>query len=114
MWFLDFYLLFSPDENQHLKDLEAVFQLLEQAGLRMKIEKCSFFDTRMELLGFEVTSRGVGPMQDKLNTIKHMVVSHDKKAIKSFLGLVRYYTRFVPNLAKLAVPLQNLLKKTSR
>ena len=79
----------------------------------MKIEKCSFFDSRMELLGFVVTSRGVGPMQGKLNTIKDMVVSHDKKTIKSFLGLVRYYTRFVTNLAELAVPLQNLLKKTS-
>ena len=42
--YLDDIAIFSPDENQHLKDLEAVFQLLQQAGLRMKIEKCSFFD----------------------------------------------------------------------
>ena len=40
-----------------------------------------------------------------------MKVGHDKSAIKSFLGLVRYYQRFVPNLAELAVPLQELLKK---
>ena len=36
-----------------------------------------------------------------------------KTAIKSFLGLVRYYARFVPNLSELAMPLQNLLKKNS-
>jgi len=44
----------------------------------------------MELLGFEVTSRVIGPQQDKLNTIRDMVVGHAKSAIKSFLGLVRY------------------------
>ena len=91
-----------------------MFELLQKAGLRMKIEKCSFFSTKMELLGFEVTSRGIGPQQDKLNTIRDMVVGHDKSAIKSFLLLVRYYQRFVPNLAQLARGCQfvrNLLAK---
>ena len=111
--YLDDIAIFSPDENQHLQDLQAVFQLLDKAGLRMKIEKCFFFSNKMELLGFEITDRGVSPMRDKLNTIKDMVVSHDKTAIKSFLGLVRYYARFVPNLSELAMPLQDLLKKNS-
>ena len=109
--YLDDIAIYSPDENQHLQDIQQVFELLQKAGLRMKIEKGSFFSNKMELLGFEVTSRGIGPQQEKLNTIRDMVVGHDKSVIKSFLGLVRYYQRFVPNLSELEVPLQDLLKK---
>ena len=52
-------------------------------------------------------------MRDKLNTIRDMIVSHDKTAMKFFLGLVQCYASSVSNLSELAVPLQKLLKNSS-
>ena len=52
-------------------------------------------------------------MRDKLNTIRHMIVSHDKTAMKFFLGLVQCYASSFSNLSELAVPLQKLLKNSS-
>ena len=71
---MDDIAIYSPNEEQHLKDLEDVFQQLHKAGLRMKVEKCSFFSTNMELIGFEIAQKGVGPMQSMLQTIKDMIV----------------------------------------
>ena len=79
----------------------------------MKVEKCEFFSKNMELLGFEIIQQGVGPMTSKLQRIKEMKVLPTKTSIKSFLGLVRYYQRFVPCLAEKAVPFQAMLKKDS-
>ena len=112
--YLDNIAIYSPNENQHLKDIEEIFNLLRAAGLRMKVEKCSFFSKEMELLGFEITPRGVGPQQSKLKTIEQMKVLPTKTSIKSFLGLVRYYQRFVPCLSEKAVPLQDMLKNESK
>ena len=67
----------------------------------------------MELLGFEINQKGVGPMKSKLITIREMKVLPTKTSIKSFLGLVRYYQRFVPCLLEKAIPLQDMLKKES-
>ena len=111
--YLDDIAIYSPTEEQHLQDLKDVFDLLDAAGLRMKVEKCEFFSKNMELLGFEINQKGVGPQASKLQTIRDMKVLPTKTSIKSFLGLVRYYQRFVPCLSEKAVPLQAMLKKDS-
>ena len=111
MVYMDDIVVFSKTEQEHIEHVRRVFQLIDQANLRMKIEKCDFAQAEIELLGFTVSASGLTPFAHKCKAITEVQVAHTVRGIQSFLGLIRYYQRFVPQLSKLSQPLTDLLKK---
>lgn len=63
----------------------------------------SILHNKISYLQYKITDPGIMPDPDKITT-----------NIKSFLGLIRYYWRFIPNFSKLVLPLANLLKKDQK
>ena len=59
-------------------------------------------------LGYRVGRGSVKPQDGKVQTIRTWPRPQTKKQVKSFLGLVGYYQRFIPNFATLASPLHEL------
>ena len=57
--YLDDIIIFSATKEEHLKRLEAVFQKLAAAGLKLKPSKCFFFREDIEYLGHVVSGKGV-------------------------------------------------------
>ena len=53
----------------------------------------------------------IKPIQDKVTLIKHFPIPKTKKNVRSFLGLIGFYRKFIPNFADIAVPLTDLTKK---
>ena len=49
--YLDDILVFSPDDETHQRDLDAVFKILHEHQLRVSLDKCSFFQTEIDFLG---------------------------------------------------------------
>ena len=88
-----------------------VFDLLRKAGLKMKIEKCHFGVKEMNLLGYNFRPDGLRPQEDRIKAVVEAKVAKTKTGILRFLGLVRYYQRFVPHLSELSQPLTSLLRK---
>ena len=105
MTYLDDIIIFSQDESQHLEHLEIVFSHLREAGLKMKRSKCDFFKSEIHYLG---------PLPNKLDSIKHMPVPNSTKEIKQFLGLTGYYRKLVPRFADISMPLTTLTKKDAK
>ena len=101
--YLDDIIIFSQDELQHLEHLEA--------GLKMKRSKCDFFKSEIHYLGHLISPEGISPLPNKLDSIRHMPVPNIAKEIKQFLGLTRYYRKFVPRFADISRPLTTLMKK---
>ena len=58
-----------------------------------------------------ISGDGVRPNPEKINVVSRFPIPETPKQIKSFLGLVGYYRRFIPNFAVIAKPLNNLLRK---
>ena len=58
-----------------------------------------------------VSSSGLTSFAHRCKAITEVKVARTVKRIQSFMGLIRYYQRFVPQLAKLSSPLTDLLKK---
>ena len=72
-----------------MEHLEEVLTLLDEAGLRMKVEKCHFSVKRMQLLGFDVREDGMRPQDERAARIKQVRVEKTRTGILSFLGIVR-------------------------
>lgn len=82
-----------------------IFGTLKKANMKVQIDKCEFFKE----LGFIISQKGVKTIAEKLKAIKQFRVPGALKELRSFLGLVNCYRRFIGDYAKLAKPLTNLL-----
>ena len=110
MCYIDDILISTSDERSHLDVLGEVLTRLEKHGLRLKREKCQFLMSSVEYLGHQVDASGIRPMPDKIDAVINAPPPKNVSELRSFLGLVNYYGKFVPNLSTLLHPLNHLLK----
>ena len=106
--YLDDIIVFSKSFEEHLTHLQTVFDALNQHHLRLKLEKCNFFMTELKYLGYVVNQSGIKVDNDKIQAIAEYPIPKSITDTRSFLGLASYYRCFVPEFAKIAVPLHNL------
>ena len=113
MVYIDDILVFSKTFEEHLTHLEQIFNRLRQAGLRLKLKKCTFAQPKVEYLGHVVTRDGIEVDPKKVEAVKGFPQPTNLKTLRSFLGLASYYRRFIPNFSKEARPLHSLTGKNA-
>ena len=106
--YLDDVVVYSRTFQEHLERLEAVFKKLEQAGLKLKPSKCELFKQRITYLGHVVSKDGVGTCSDKTEAIRKWPVPKTVTDVRSFLGFVGYYRRFIEGFSQVSRPLVEL------
>lgn len=109
--YLDDIVIYSVDLDDHIYNLSNVFKRLRQYNLKLQPDKCEFLRKEVSYLGHIITDQGVKPNPDKIEAVERFPTPKTPKDIKSFLGFVSYYRRFISDFSKLAKPLTNLLKK---
>ena len=109
--YLDDILVTGRNDAEHLQTLEEVLKRLQRHGLRTKQETCEFLRDSVEYLGHCIDAKGLHATQDKLPAITKAPTPRNVQELRSFLGLLNYYGKFMPNLATLLHPLNNLLRK---
>jgi hypothetical protein len=112
--YLDDIIVFSKTEDDHIRHLRTVFDLLAKEGLKLKLSKCDFFKTKIKYLGHIITATGFHPDFDKIVSILNYPEPQNVKQLMSFLGLVNYYRKFVRRFAETAHNLTELTKKASK
>ncbi|KAL5484391.1 hypothetical protein EMCRGX_G020882 [Ephydatia muelleri] len=108
--FFDDILVSGPSERDHLCNLEKVLSCLEESGLKLKLSKCSFLLSSVEYLGHRISAAGIQPTEDKKKAILQAPAPKNVTQLKSWLGLLNYYSKFLPNLSATLAPLYDLLK----
>ncbi|KAL5477033.1 hypothetical protein EMCRGX_G023772 [Ephydatia muelleri] len=98
-------------EKEHLVTLEKVMSRLGECGIKLKRTKCKFMLPSVEYLGYHISGEGISPTKEKRRAIVDAPVPKDISQLKSFLGLVNYYAKFLPCLADTLAPLYKLLTK---
>ncbi|KII70025.1 Retrovirus-related Pol polyprotein from transposon 17.6 [Thelohanellus kitauei] len=111
--YLDDIIIFSNSFEEHLKTLKSVLDRLKSAGLKLKLEKCKFAHSRLEYLGYLVTPEGIEAKNESIRAILEWETPKNQSDIRSFLGCCNYYHRFIKNMALIAGPLNQLLRKDS-
>ena len=109
--YLDDIIIFSKTPQEHLLHIRMVFEKLNSANLSMKKTKHSFFSKEIQYLGHILSATGNSLLPAKTHAIQHMQPPTTPKQVRAFLGLVRYYRKFIMGFAKIAKPLTLLTRQ---
>ena len=104
---------YNSDFSDHDENLRAVLQRARETGLCFNLDKCKFRCTRIPFFGHIIGAEGLQPDPRKIDSILSMDPSSSLADLQTFLGMVQFLSRFVPNLASIAASLWALTKKTS-
>ena len=107
--YLDDIIIYSDTKEEHLKRLEAVFQKLAAAGLKLKSSKCFFFKEEIDYLGHVVSGEGISSNPKKVEAVTKRPTPQAVCDVRSFLGFVGYYRRFTKNFSKIAKPIREVI-----
>ena len=109
--YLDDILVSGRNIQDHLINLQNVLDRLQSAGLTLKREKCAFALESVEYLGHIIDRNGLRPSPNKLKAINEVPEPSNISELKSFVGLLNYYHKFICNLSSLLFPFFRLMKK---
>ncbi|XP_062088454.1 uncharacterized protein LOC133795014 [Humulus lupulus] len=109
--FFNDILVYSPDEETHVKDLEIVLQTLSHHQFFANFKKCCFGQRQVEYLGHIISGKGVAVDPSKIQSMLDWPLPKTIKGLRGFLGLTGYYRKFVKNYGAIARPLTDQLKK---
>ena len=109
--YFDDILICGKDQQEHDDRLCSVLRCFEEAGLRLSREKCAISQREVSYLGFTISKQGLQPSTDKVSAVMNAPRPSDVPTLRSFLGLVNFFGRFIPNCSTLLHPLNELLRK---
>lgn len=109
--YIDDIIVYSNTLEEHVLHLKAVFKRLQEHQLVISLEKCLFFTEELVYLGYKITTRGISMEADKIKAILDFGAPRNVKEVRSFVGLINYYRKFIKNFSYLALPLTALTKK---
>ena len=89
--YLNDVIVFSKTPEEHVFRLEAVFEKLKQAGLKLKPSKCEFFRQELTYLGHVVSKDGIQTNPKKVEAICKQPIPTNMTEVRSFLGFTNYY-----------------------
>ncbi|XP_065921959.1 uncharacterized protein [Magallana gigas] len=109
--FIDDIGIYSNTWEDHLEHLRTVFEALRKANLAARPAKCEFGFNELCFLGHTIGSGKIKPMMSKVEAIQNFPIPTTKKKVKSFLGMIGFYRKFIPNFATVALPLTDLTRR---
>ncbi|PKA58643.1 RNA-directed DNA polymerase like [Apostasia shenzhenica] len=109
--FIDDILIYSKNHEEHEQHLHLVLQKLREKQLYAKFSKCEFWLSSVHFLGHVISAEGVSVDPHKISAIVDWPKPTSVSEIRSFLGLVGYYRKFVKSFSQIAMPLSKLTQK---
>ncbi|KAG1936368.1 gag-pol fusion protein [Pimephales promelas] len=111
--YLDDVVIFSETWEEHCQHLQQVLGRIKAAGLTINPKKCIMAKREISYLGFVIGGGVIRPQQEKIEAIRRYQPPTTKKQVRSFLGLVGWYRRFIPNFSARASVLTDLTRSAA-
>ena len=109
--YIDDLIILGKTIEEHFRNLELVLKRLQEAGLKIKLSKCTFLKKEITYLGHTLTTQGIKVNDEKVRAITRYPRPTSAKEVKSFIGLTSFYRIFVQHFSRIASPLTDLLKQ---
>lgn len=111
MVFIDDILIYSKSKDQHEEHLRIALEVLCKEKLYAKFKKCEFWLERVGFLRHKVTAQGIEVDPAKMEAVTNWKAPTSAGKVRSFLGLARYYRRFMEGFSKITGPMMQLTRK---
>jgi hypothetical protein len=112
--FLEDILVYSKLEKEHEQNLRLVLQVLRGHQLFAKLRKFSFYQRKIHYLGHIISEEEIVVDPEKVEAIREWSVPRNVAEVRSFMGLVGYYRRFITSFSKIAHPITSLQRKEKK
>ena len=109
--YIDDIVIYSKSYEEHLDHLDKVLEAIENAGITLSPKKCHLFYGSILLLGHKVSRPGLSTHAEKVNAIMELDRPRKLSQLQTFLGMVVYFSAFIPYYTLICVPLFRLLRK---
>ena len=109
--FIDDLLIYSKTMEDHVRHLRQLCATFRQHKLFLNPDKCNICRVEVEYLGNMIGREGIRPTEERTQALADWPTPENASELKSFLGLLGFIRRYIPDLAQIAVPLNSLLKK---
>ena len=100
--------------REHDERLRAVLECLKRNGLTLNRAKCQIGMHKVQFMGHVLSCHGIGPTEAKVKAVTETREPENASEVKSFLGLVNFVARYIPDLSTVSEPLRQLVKKDAQ
>ena len=111
--FIDDIIIFSDTWNLHLTHVKCVLNMLRNAHLTAKPSKCFIGFRQIEFLAHVVGNGEVRPTEEKVKAVQQFPIPTTKRKVRSLIGFLNFYRRFIPGFAQKAAPITDLTSKSA-
>ena len=94
--------------KDHDENLKNALQRARERNLKLNKEKVKLRMTEVPYIGHLLTSEGIKPDPKKVDAVQEIPQPTDVPSVKRFLGMVKYLSKFLPNLSTITEPLRQL------
>lgn len=108
--YIDDIIVFGRTMQEHDMALQKVLEALKAYDVVLNSMKCVFRATEIIFLGHKLSANGIEPTEEKMIAIKSCRAPQSKEEVRSFLGLVNYVGRFIPDCATVTFHLRQLTR----
>ncbi|KAL4302285.1 hypothetical protein GQ457_10G012390 [Hibiscus cannabinus] len=109
--FMDDFSVSGETFDSCLGNLAKVLKRCEEVDLVLNWEKCHFMLSEGTILGHKISSKGIEVDKENVEVIEKIPPPTNVKGIRSFLGHVGFYRRFIKDFSKISKPMCNLLQQ---
>ncbi len=110
---LDDILVCGRSQREHDERLHDVLCRLRTARVRLHGDKTVFSVPELDFVGLHVSAKGVSPLQSNVEAVQQIPQPTNVRLLRSFMGSVGFYMRFIPEFAATAEPLYELLRSST-
>lgn len=104
----------SEKECDNGKRLKSVLERFRENGVKLRYDKCKFRQSAVMYLGHRIDSEGLHPIEKNVEAIMRTPYPRNVTELRSFIGMLTFYAKFLPNMSTHLAPLYQLLEKNAR
>ena len=106
--YLDDLLIMGSTFEEHFELVGKVLRVLGEHGVKIRRDKCHWFEKQVQFLGHIVSREGLSKPPAYMEQVDSFPKPQTVKELRSFLGLVNFQRKFVPNCSVIMKPLSRL------
>ena len=109
--YLDDVIVFGCTEEEHLEHLRIMFEWFFKFNLKLKLSKCSFFQSEIVYLVHHVSHEGIHSSKENVGMVEEFPMPETFTQVHTFCGLAGYYRHFIKGFTHITRPLYDVLGK---